>query len=542
MVLTLEATGTQAAQLGSGSRKVFGPEGGLIGRDKHCAWVLPHSKVSSRHAIVSYQSGVFYIEDTSTNGVFLNSSRTRLVKGRPYALKSGDSILIDPYVIQVTVSSESQVPAGRRPSPIPAPRAVSPFDESDPFNLDDPFGEGRAGPVGMSPGLDPHADVAREHEVDPLKLLDPSPKLAPPRNAPKAQDLELSSPLRAHYQPPDVVTPTPSPGPLAPADPFMIPADYDPLGPDEPPDPRRVAPSFSTPPAPTPVPPERSEKPREAPVPVFEDFDEPIAAPAPTLTEPELTASEAIHSSLLDPIPSAAPPATPTTLPPIEPAPESRSVETPPSSGEAVLPPSGPSARPVGPNVDLRSVLSGAGLDPEDVTPELARNFGEILRVVVAGVMEVLRARQQIKDEFRMRMTQFRAADNNPLKFSANVDDALHNLLVKRNAAYLNAVDAFQDAFDDLRNHQVAMLAGMRTAFESMLAEFDADRLQEQFDRQLKRGGLLGVPAKLRYWDLYRDFREELVKDPEEAFRKLFGEEFAKEYEAQLQRLKKRHK
>ena len=86
-----------------------------------------------------------------------------------------------------------------------------------------------------------------------------------------------------------------------------------------------------------------------------------------------------------------------------------------------------------------------------------------------------------------MDMTHFRPADNNPLKFSANVDDALHNLLVKRNAAYLAAVEAFADAFEDLRNHQIAMLAGMRAAFESMLDEFDPDRLQEQFDRQPRR-------------------------------------------------------
>ena len=45
----------------------------------------------------------------------------------------------------------------------------------------------------------------------------------------------------------------------------------------------------------------------------------------------------------------------------------------------------------------------------------------------------------------------------------------------------------------------------MRLAFESMLAQFDPDRLQEEFDRQIKKGSILGVPAKLRYWDLYRD-------------------------------------
>jgi type VI secretion system FHA domain protein len=181
------------------------------------------------------------------------------------------------------------------------------------------------------------------------------------------------------------------------------------------------------------------------------------------------------------------------------------------------------------------AVLEGAGLDPANVTPEIARTFGQIFRVVVSGVMEVMRSRQQIKDEFRMRMTRFKPTENNPLKFSADVDDALHNLLVKRNPAYLAPVEAFEDAFADLRDHQIAMLAGMRVAFESMLAEFDPDRLQEEFDRQLSKGL---VPAKLRYWDLYRERRRDIVKDPEASFRRLFGEEFARAYEEQLKQLK----
>jgi len=180
-------------------------------------------------------------------------------------------------------------------------------------------------------------------------------------------------------------------------------------------------------------------------------------------------------------------------------------------------------------------VLSGAGLDPASVTPEVAREFGRILRVVVSGVMDVMRSRQQIKDEFRMQGTRVRRIDNNPLKFSANVDDALHNLLLKRNAAYMSPVEAFEDAFSDLRNHQIAMLAGMRTAFEAMLEEFDPDRLQEEFDRQLAKGL---VPAKLRYWDSYRERQQQAAKDPEATFRRLFGEEFARAYEDQLRALK----
>jgi type VI secretion system FHA domain protein len=137
-----------------------------------------------------------------------------------------------------------------------------------------------------------------------------------------------------------------------------------------------------------------------------------------------------------------------------------------------------------------------------------------------------------------MRMTTFKAADNNPLKFSTNVEDALHNLLVKRNAAYLGPIEAFEDAFQDVRNHQMATLAGVRVAYEEMLAKFEPARLQEEFDSQLKSGSLLSWPAKLKYWELYRKKFNDLGKDADSSFRNLFGDEFAKAYEEQFARLK----
>jgi len=190
------------------------------------------------------------------------------------------------------------------------------------------------------------------------------------------------------------------------------------------------------------------------------------------------------------------------------------------------------------PNVDFAALLAAAGLEGEAFTPELAVMFGSIIRVVVTGMMDLLRARERIKDEFRMHMTTFQAAANNPLKFSANVEDALHNLLVKRNPAYLAPVEAFQDAFQDTHNHQLAMLAGLRAAFDSMLSEFDPELLQEQFDRQSKKGSLLGAPARWRYWELYQERYQNAVQDADMAFRNLFGQPFAKAYEEQMQRLK----
>jgi type VI secretion system FHA domain protein len=464
VILILEVSSPEASKLAAASRQTFKEDGGSIGRERSNTWVLPHSKVSGRHALISYRDSVFYIEDLSRNGVCLNSSRNRLVKGRPYPLESGDHILIEPYDIRVTVTADQRDAARRH----------SAFDTPNPFDIEDALAPARPMP---SSALDlPEESVARQ-ELDPLELLDLAPREAPPaRNAPRARDLQLGSPLDAHFQPPAAV---PVPAPAPPADPMAIPKDYDPLAPDDP----------------TPTPTSRHAVPPVAPPPR-------VATPPPP---PRI----ATPPSLVD---------IPEPVPPPAPAPVAPSRTDQPASG------------------DLGAVLEGAGLDPGDVTPELARVFGEILQVVVSGVMDVMRSRQQVKDEFRVPMTRFRPAENNPLKFSANVDDALHNLLVKRNPAYLGPVDAFNDAFSDLRNHQLAMLAGMRAGFNAMLEAFDPDHLQEEFDRQRK--GV--VPAKFQYWDLYRERRQNLVKDPEAAFRRLFGEAFAEAYEAQLKELKGR--
>jgi type VI secretion system protein ImpI len=53
----------------------------------------------------------------------------------------------------------------------------------------------------------------------------------------------------------------------------------------------------------------------------------------------------------------------------------------------------------------------------------------------------------------------------------------------------------------------------------------------------VKRAALVAMPAKFRYWDLYRDKIRDMVKDADTSFRELFGDEFANAYDEQLQRL-----
>lgn len=192
---------------------------------------------------------------------------------------------------------------------------------------------------------------------------------------------------------------------------------------------------------------------------------------------------------------------------------------------------------------DFDSLLRGAGMPEGSLSPEAMAELGQVLRIVVEGLMEVLRARGEIKNEFRLQQTTFKTRENNPLKFSANVEDALHNLLVKRNPAYLDAPAAFADAFADVRAHQMAILAGMRAAFDYMLGRFSPEALRAQFDARPGRKASLGFGAAGRNWESFEEFHKELTADADDCFRRLFGDQFARSYEEQLKRMQalKRH-
>src|SRR5690606_38657454 len=199
--------------------------------------------------------------------------------------------------------------------------------------------------------------------------------------------------------------------------------------------------------------------------------------------------------------------------------------------GDFAAPPApAPAPQPAPAPEPARAAAPGAG-DQAALPP----GTDAILAIVVDGVMEVLRARAEIKNTFRLPVTIVQRSENNPLKFAATPAEAIDKILGADNAAFLSGADAFEDAFDDIRCHQMAMLAGMRAAFESLLFHFNPDRMEQELDSSGKRSPFAG---KGRYWERYRENFANAVKDPDESFRRMFGDEFARAYEAQLARLK----
>ena len=162
MNLTLEIVSQNGQSLGPARRKVFGPEGGRIGRSPECEWVIPNPYISRHHATIRWISGTYYVESTGENGVAIGTAQAMIPKLERRPLKNGDRLFIDEFEIAVgldaVVGDSSPSSASRSPAG-PAVGAFSPADDDDPFDL----GPTRATRVLADP-LESPSD-----ELDPLQ-------------------------------------------------------------------------------------------------------------------------------------------------------------------------------------------------------------------------------------------------------------------------------------------------------------------------------------------------------------------------------------
>ena len=105
MAIKLRVISDQYRELGEHRSRVFGVNGGSIGRAPDNDWVLPDSKrlVSGHHCDIEYRSGGYWLCDKSTNGVFVNESEDSVAETGPVALQDGDRLRLGDYEILVSV-------------------------------------------------------------------------------------------------------------------------------------------------------------------------------------------------------------------------------------------------------------------------------------------------------------------------------------------------------------------------------------------------------------------------------------------------------
>jgi type VI secretion system FHA domain protein len=214
---------------------------------------------------------------------------------------------------------------------------------------------------------------------------------------------------------------------------------------------------------------------------------------------------------------------------------------------EQTLPPAAvPQAQPPAVPADaIAAFLEGAGLPARQFAgpaeaEQFLRQCGAIVRAAVDGVMVLLAARAEAKKEFRAEdRTMVASRDNNPLKLMADPQEAMEFLFDTRERAggFLTPVQAVGDAFEDMRAHEAALIAGMRAAILGALRRFDPKTLEEDLG---KAAGGLGLNRRAKLWELFSAHQQKLARDAEDDFNKVFGRDFVAAYMAQVRQLKKK--
>jgi type VI secretion system FHA domain protein len=490
---------------------LFDQRGGTLGRSDANLWVLPDQEkfLSSCHSEIVYEAGRYFLMDLSTNGTFLNSAFEPIGKGSKTPLKNGDFFDIGEFRFSVAMTDDQPF------APAPASIFSAPLGEQDDLGFATPSTPFASNPFSASDlGVHDFSSGFGASQ-DPLAALERSgtstskDSLADIFGQPTEQAIGGASnfgriPEDVGFSNSSLVDMSPSMDqaiswPSARAE-SLIPDDWEDDFFAEP----KAKPTFESP-----IP-----KPTSPPV------SRPLAntSPAPEKlfdTPAAFVDSNAGLAELL---------AKPVTVPPV-------TVQTVPTPVASVVESNSKSNAVLIEAMGLNSAaLSAAEID------EISERVGLLMREVTEGMMQVLRSRTSIKNEFRMNVTTIQPVENNPLKFSVGVDEALENMFLKKTNAYKKPVEAFKEGFQEIGEHQVAMIAGIRHGFEAMMQRFNPEALETQFNKQGK-GTVIPGMQRAKYWSSYCENYESFTGNMDSSFQHLFGSEFVSAYEEQLRKL-----
>ncbi|MHC9511769.1 type VI secretion system-associated FHA domain protein TagH [Kangiella sp. M94] len=188
--------------------------------------------------------------------------------------------------------------------------------------------------------------------------------------------------------------------------------------------------------------------------------------------------------------------------------------------------------------VCMAALLKGLGLTAEEIQlsnePEFYHRLGAALRLSLQGMLDILRARASMKSEFRVMQTTIRTQENNPLKFSINVDEAIRNLFARRIPGFLSWDQAIQECFKDMSSHELALMAGTEGAVNAVLDQLSPENFDVEEDKNKSLEKWIPVAKKAKHWDRYKEQYKRVNEELGKGSGKRFSEEFAEAYEAQL--------
>lgn len=509
------------------STHTFAQQGGTIGRSPDNDWILedPEKYISSQHSQITCENGQYYITDLSTNGTFSNGAAEPIGKGNTVKLNDGDKFALGDYEFLTSnwLQEEQQIPNSNdgpfaESAPIPSSLAPSPIMEDIPQQ--DYFASARTD----SSSVDGFASPFTAHVDGTDSLFSPEPMetdpLAALDSARSIPSISSSSPFDSNVFPATSQTDQADPmqqsvsWPNSTIESGGIPENWD----------------LNSTPVTAPAPVQLNKANFMSDEIAFDTYSGNNLAEN-NKSQKKKVSLEKANKKILAEIEILKKQAQKQAL--------QQQIEKNTQQPNSVAQNQKHSS-PRAVTTNDQSLIDALGLSDNDLSDqkvvEINQIVGELVRETITGMMQVLSSRSTIKNEFRMNVTTIQPVENNPLKFSANINDAMQNMFVKEGNAYKKPVEAIKEGFEGIAEHQIAILAGIRTAFKGVIDRFDPVALEKRFE-QFNKPGIIPGMNKTKNWDSYRSYYKELVDDMDNSFQHLFGYEFVQAYEEQLQKL-----
>ncbi len=419
-----------------------------LGRSDVCDWHMPDPEkvVSGTHARITKRSDDFFIEDLSTNGLYVNRAVEALGTNREHKIEHDDLFTFGDYEISAKLQMLN-VASNSRPLQDVQNVATLPQDKVIPASsssmLDTGFESDLAG-------------------FDSAMLLNQSRQQS-------AGLSQMNSDLHDHFQPP-----------------VAIPEEWD----------KDIFGQDSQAHTKADI---RSAVPQE---------------PAPLVAQA-----------------------------PVNPIKVTQTVKT---EGKKVAPVAPKSKVSVSSQVSPASALSkaffqGLGVNEQDyvnvLTEELMFELGQSMQFMLTGLMESLRQRSKLKTEFRINQTTFQQRENNPLKFSANIDDVFQNLFLRKSASFLSSQQAITEAFNDGRKHDTALTAGTLGAIRGLLNQLDPEFIEAKSQNQSLTDMLVPGQKQMRQWKVYKSLHSNLKTEFMQDSAAALSDDFVKAYDNKIKTL-----
>jgi type VI secretion system protein len=490
-----------------------------IGRAADNDLVLPDPDrvLSKQHCVIRREEGRYVVLDGSANGTFLNDGADRLVRDHPVPLVAGDAIRLGAYVLTVVSvilpdsgPTEAGIDLLGPVSAAPAP-SEPPQQGAAPQDID-AFLDSINGSVG-----DAAEDILEEHPANAWQAA-PTPVAADPDHA--APDEEALPRLRPRKE--------------------AIPDHWDPLAEIGAADTRSLNARLASQAA--------AHRDRNS-----------SAAANPDSASPDLAQAGAVQSGATQTDGDQAGETRPIQSDTVRPAP-ARSVmasshgnpkpvmpgvdHDPASESDPLLqsfdtsrvrPAAHPPARPEEGRRAADLMLIACGLDPATFSDAkaaaAAERAGEILRIAVDGLLQILGSRGVAKQEFGMQRTIISPGANNVMKFVNTAEEALRMLLCDDIPGFLAPEEAMRETVSDINAHHFALLSGVRAAFADTLRRLDPGGIEQTLSHHAT-DAVLPALRKARAWDAFRVKYAELDRSLAGDGHDVFGGEFARAYAA----------